>query len=321
MHALFSFIRSCLQQGQKVMLLTVVDREGSSPGKTGFKMAVASDGRFTGSIGGGVMEHRLSEQAKRLLKQEKTPSPFIVFQDHDPEATQNRSGMICSGGQTIAFTPLSQQDLPAVSALVSSLEKEEKGVFTLSGKGFTFRKNVVLGNPSESRIVSENQWEYREQTGMPDTLYIFGGGHVGLALSKVFSNLNFKIVLFDNREGLNTFEENRFAGEKHVVDYRRVAALVPEGFNVYVVIVTFAHKSDEQVLEQMLPKKIKYLGLMGSDKKIQTIFNNLKAKGVDEKLFSKVHAPVGLPINSETPAEIAISIAAEIIAVKNGANG
>ena len=321
MHALFSFIRSCLQQGQKVMLLTVVDREGSSPGKTGFKMAVASDGRFTGSIGGGVMEHRLSEQAKRLLKQEKTPSPFIVFQDHDPEATQNRSGMICSGGQTIAFTPLSQQDLPAVSALVSSLEKEEKGVFTLSGKGFTFRKNVVLGNPSESRIVSENQWEYREQTGMPDTLYIFGGGHVGLALSKVFSNLNFKIVLFDNREGLNTFEENRFAGEKHVVDYRRVADVVPEGFNVYVVIVTFAHKSDEQVLEQMLPKKIKYLGLMGSDKKIRTIFGNLKAKGVDEKLFSKVHAPVGLRINSETPAEIAISIAAEIIAVKNGANG
>ncbi len=321
MHPLFSFIRSRLLQGQKVMLLTVVDRQGSSPGKTGFKMAVASDGSFTGSIGGGVMERRLSEQAKRLLKQKESLSPFLVFQDHDPEAVQNRSGMICSGGQTIAFTPLSQQDLPAVTALVSALEKERKGIFTLSEKGFAFQENGVLGKPAESRIVSENQWEYREQAGMPDTLYIFGGGHVGLALSKVFSNLNFKVVLFDNREGLNTFEENRFATEKQVVDYRRVAGLVPEGFNVYVVIVTFAHKSDEQVLEQMLPKKIKYLGLMGSDKKIETIFGNLKAKGIDEKLFSKVHAPIGLPVNSETPAEIAISIAAEIIAVKNGANG
>jgi len=318
MHPLFSFIRTRLLQGQKVMLLTVVDREGSSPGKTGFKMAVASDGSFTGSIGGGVMEHRLSEQAKRLLKQEKTLSPFLVFQDHDPEASQNRSGMICSGGQTIAFTPLSQQDLPAVTALVSALEKEKKGVFALSEKGFAFQENVVLGKSSESRIVSENQWEYHEQTGMPDTLYIFGGGHVGLALSKVFSNLNFKIVLFDNRQGLNTFEENLFAGEKQIVDYRKAASLVPEGFNIYVVIVTFAHKSDEQVLEQMLGKNIKYLGMMGSDKKIETIFNNLREKGFTEEQFSKVHAPVGYPINSETPAEIAVSIAAEIIAVKNG---
>ncbi len=282
MHPLFSFIRTRLLQGQKVMLLTVVDREGSSPGKTGFKMAVASDGSFTGSIGGGVMEHRLSEQAKRLLKQEKTLSPFLVFQDHDPEASQNRSGMICSGGQTIAFTPLSQQDLPAVTALVSALEKEKKGVFALSEKGFAFQKNVVL------------------------------------ALSKVFSNLNFKIVLFDNRQGLNTFEENLFAGEKQIVDYRKAASLVPEGFNIYVVIVTFAHKSDEQVLEQMLGKNIKYLGMMGSDKKIETIFNNLREKGFTEEQFSKVHAPVGYPINSETPAEIAVSIAAEIIAVKNG---
>ena len=153
---------------------------------------------------------------------------------------------------------------------------------------------------------------------MPDTLYVFGGGHVGLALSKIFSNLNFKTVLFDNRSELNTFNENRFANEKHIVDYRSVADLVPEGFNVYVVIVTFAHKSDEQVLEQMLPKNVKYLGAMGSDKKIKTIFDHLTEKGYTKEQLSKVHAPIGLPINSETPAEIAISIAAEIIAVKNG---
>jgi len=93
---------------------------------------------------------------------------------------------------------------------------------------------------------------------------------------------------------------------------------VPEGFNVYVVIVTFAHKSDEQVLEQILGKNIKYLGLMGSAKKIETIFGRLKQKGFTEAQLKKIAAPIGYPINSETPAEIAVSIAAQVVAVKNG---
>ena len=79
MEEIYSFIQSALLQGKQVMLMTVIDREGSSPGKQGFKMAVASDDSFTGSIGGGVMEHRLVEQAKRILKQQKTTAPFLVL--------------------------------------------------------------------------------------------------------------------------------------------------------------------------------------------------------------------------------------------------
>jgi len=298
--------------------MTVIGREGSSPGKQGFKMAVASDGSFTGSVGGGVMEHRMVEQARRLLKKKKLPRPFLVFQDHDPEAKDHRSGMICSGGQTIAFTPLDKKNQKTVQAILEAEEQQQKGVLRLSEKGLSFSAGEQMQVSSKNHILSEDEWNYAEQAGMPNTLYIFGGGHVGLALSKVFSNLHFKIHLFDNRPGLNTFEENLFANEKQIVDYRRVASLVPEGFNVYVVIVTYAHKSDEQVLEQMLGKNIKYLGMMGSDKKIETIFSRLKEKGFTEEQLSKVHAPIGYPINSETPAEIAVSIAAEIIAVKNG---
>ena len=298
--------------------MTVIGREGSSPGKQGFKMAVASDGSFTGSIGGGVMEHRLVEQSKRLLKQNELPQPFLIFQDHDPEATVNRSGMICSGGQTIVFTPLEGKDLATVKAILEADEQQQKGIFRLSEKGLFFAAGEEMQVASKSNVVSEKQWEYAEQTGMPNTIYIFGGGHVGLALSKVFRNLNFKIHLFDNRSELNTFEENGFADEKQIVNYNNVASLVPEGFNVYVVIVTFAHKSDEQVLEQMLGKNLKYLGLMGSAKKIETIFGRLKEKGFSDGQLKKVFAPIGFPINSETPAEIAVSIAAQVIAVKNG---
>jgi xanthine dehydrogenase accessory factor len=315
---IFSFIQSGLLQNNRIMLLTVIGREGSSPGKQGFKMAVASDGSFTGSIGGGVMEHRLVEQARRWLRQPVLPAPFLVFQDHDPDAVSHRSGMICSGGQTIAFTPLEKKDSGMINAILEAHKKEQPGVLRLSEEGLTFLPGEKIQQASQNRMVSKKKWDYREQIGMPNTLYIFGGGHVGLALSKVFRNLNFKICLFDNRSELNTFEENPYAHEKHIVRYDQVGSLVPEGYHVYVVIVTFAHKSDEQVLEQMLGKNLKYLGLMGSAKKVETIFGHLKEKGFSDKELSKVHAPIGFPINSETPAEIAVSIAAEIIAVKNG---
>ncbi len=318
MQQIFSFIQSRLSQGRKVILMTVIGREGSSPGKQGFKMVVASDGSFSGSIGGGVMEHRLVEQCKRLLKQKKLQQPFLSFQEHDPEAIVNRSGMICSGGQTVAFTPLDEKDITTVNAILEADKQQQKGVVRFTEKGLFFVAGEQMLVISKSKVISENQWEYAEQTGMPNTLYIFGGGHVGLALSKVFRNLNFKICLFDNRPELNAFEENRYADEKQIVSYNNVAALVPEGFNVYVVIVTFAHKSDEQVLEQMLGKSMKYLGLMGSTKKIETIFDRLKHKGFSEEQLKKIYAPIGFPINSETPAEIAVSIAAQVIAVKNG---
>ncbi len=278
-------------------------------------MAVAADGRFTGSIGGGVMEHRLVEQAKRLLKQQRVLQPFLVFQNHDPQAKTNRSGMICSGGQTIAFIPLDESDIPTVKMILEAAEQQQKGVFRLSEKGLSFVAGEELPVDFQSNVVAEKEWEYAEQAGLPDSLYIFGGGHVGLALCKIFSNLDFKIHLFDNRPELNIFETNRFAHVKKIVDYSRVEKLVPEGFNVYVVIVTFAHKSDEQIL---LNKNVQYLGMMGSATKVKTIFENLKQTGFTEYQLEKVYAPIGIPINSETSAEIAVSIAAQVIAVKNG---
>lgn len=313
----FSFIQTHLSQGRKTILMTVIAREGSSPGKQGFKLAVASDGSFTGSIGGGVMEHRLVEQAKRLLKKQRVIQPFLVFQNHDPQAGANRSGMICSGGQTIAFTPLDESDKLTVKMILEAVEQQQKGIFRLSEKGLSFVAGEHLQAVFQSNVVSEKEWEYAEQVGMPDSLYIFGAGHVGLALCKIFSNLDFKIHLFDNRPELNIFETNRFAHVKEIIDYNLVEKLVPEGLNVYVVIVTFAHKSDEQILRQVLNKNVQYIGMMGSVTKVETIFGNLIRTGFTEDQLKKIYAPIGISINSETPAEIAVSIAAQIVAVKN----
>ncbi|MBN2616150.1 MAG: XdhC family protein [Bacteroidales bacterium] len=317
METLFSFIRDRLNEDQPVMLMTVMEWHGSSPGKTGFKLAVSADGQLTGSIGGGAMEHRLVERAKKELKQKQSLKPYLLFQDHEPDAEENKSGLICSGNQTILFYPLNMDHMPVVEQISKTTEQQTKGVLNLTPGKIFFEEGKQLKQKVCSQIVSEKEWKYQEQTGMPDTIYIFGGGHVGLAVSKLFRMLDFRVIVLDNRNNLNTFEENHFAHEKHIIHYPEAGQYVPEGFNVYVVIVSFAHKSDEQVLKQMLGKNIRYLGMMGSNKKVSTIYENLTKEGVNPQLFEQVHSPIGVPINSETPEEIAVSIAAQIIQVKN----
>lgn len=317
MKKVFPFIKERLSGSIPVMLMTVIQRNGSSPGKTGFKMAVAADGEIIGSIGGGTMEHLLVEKAKKQLQNPSELMPYLLLQDHDPDAKDNRSGMICSGSQYVAFLPLGKQDLSSVEQICAALDSGEKGVFKISPEGMTLMKDMQMEQPKISSVTGEKDWEYREQMGMPDTIYIFGGGHVGLAVSRVFRNLGFYVSIFDNREHINTLKENTFAHEKQIVDYKDVEALVPDGFNVYVVIVTFSHQSDKVVLKQMLGKKIKYLGMMGSEMKVRTIFDQLRNEGILQEQLDKVYAPIGLTINSGSPEEVAISIAAQIISVKN----
>lgn len=318
MKKVFLFIKERLSQDIPVMLMIVIQQYGSSPGKMGFKMAVAADGSIIGSVGGGVMEHKLVERAKKQLKTIAELKPYLLFLDHNPEATEHKSGMICSGNQSVAFSPLQRENLQIIENILIALETSLKGVLQISQQGLGFLEGGQLEQVRQYRVISSVEWEYMEQIGMPDTLYVFGGGHVGLAISKLFRNLGFHVKIFDNRNNLNTLAENRFAHEKEEVDYLEVGSLVPDGFNVYVAIVTFAHKSDLQVLKQMLGKKIKYLGMMGSEIKVKTIFEQLQAEGVSREQLKKVYAPIGISINSESPDEIAVSIAAQIISVKNG---
>jgi xanthine dehydrogenase accessory factor len=112
--------------------------------------------------------------------------------------------------------------------------------------------------------------------------------------------------------------ENQAAHFSKVISYSEAGEQLPDGDNIYAVIMTFGHKSDEKVLRQLLGRPIKYLGMMGSSRKVKKIFENLRSEGIEEELLKRVDAPIGMDIGSQTPPEIAISVAAKIIQVKNG---
>ena len=112
-------------------------------------------------------------------------------------------------------------------------------------------------------------------------------------------------------------KQNEFADEIIICNYEEIGSKIVEGERSYIIIVTPMHSGDKDTLKSVIHKNVKYIGMMGSKRKIKTIFEALSKDGIDKKLFEKVHTPIGIEIEAETPEEIAISIAAEVIKVKN----
>ncbi|MCP9750737.1 XdhC family protein [Ferruginibacter sp. HRS2-29] len=307
----WQFIAQKYQAKTNVVLLYVLHSLGSSPGRQGFKMAVASDGDFCGSIGGGMMEHKFVEMAKARLA-EKGMAAAVYRQIHDKSAGKNQSGMICSGEQTIFLYPMQDKDMAAINSLLSSLEKNEQGTLHLTEEGIRFSDEIPPGDFC-FEPKSEQAFTLVERTGYKNTLHIIGGGHCALSLAKLMRDMDFYIHLYDERSDLNTMEANIYAHEKHVVaGYESLRQLIHSGKNIYVVIMTFGYRTDDIALKALQDKHFRYIGLLGSKYKVNKLFS-----GYPPEIVSTIHSPIGIPIKSQTPAEIAVSIAAEIILEKN----
>jgi len=305
-------LHTTLKNQQKLVLLVVVESLKSSPGRQGFKMFVAPDHTFQGTIGGGVMEFAFVEEAKALLQKNNDTSIRLKRQIHRDTNTES-SGMICSGEQTIAIVPLSTQHLP----LIKNITQQPKGILSIYKSGISYEKDSVLKQHFSFSKTNEKQWLYREQVLKSPKLYIVGAGHVGAATAKLCQQLGFDVTLFDNRPQLNTFEGCTEIADKHIIDYTKIIDYIEEGPQVYVAIMTHGYKDDKLILKPLLGKTFKFLGVLGSHAKIKIMFKTLRDEGVAQKVLDKIHAPLGLFIKSETPTEIAISIAAQLIKVKN----
>jgi xanthine dehydrogenase accessory factor len=322
----WQLIYSSLQQNIPVMLLYVLESSGSSPGRQGFFMAVNANGEMEGSIGGGIMEHKFVEMAKERLKAQGTreQETSVRKQIHDKSAAKDQSGMICSGEQTILLYPVQKKDEGQIEKIISSLAQNlpgrqagKNGTLSLSQKGIEFSESTPEKN-FHFRMQSEQDWEYVEKTGYKNVLFIIGGGHCALAFSKLMSAMDFYVRVYDERKDLKTMLENEAANEKHFInDYSELNGLIPSGNNYYVVIMTFGYRTDDIAVRAIINKDFKYLGLLGSKSKIEKMFDDYRKEGFEEKLLQRIHTPIGLPIKSQTPEEIAVSIAAEIIKIKN----
>lgn len=314
--AAWKLISDSIARGIPVMLLYVLESKGSSPGRKGFIMAVNRDGEMQGSIGGGIMEHKFVEMAREKLAHNE-PVLTIKQQVHDKIAAKNQSGMICSGEQTILLYRVKPQDDADINKLIDNLKQNKNGLLRLSPKGLAFDTDI-LGRKDLFTMNSETDWLYQEITGYIDHVFIIGGGHCALALSQMMHTLGFYVHVYENRPELNTLQQNDYAHEKTLVDdYSGLSGFIQSGENNYVVLMTWGYRTDDIALRTLIDKSFKYFGVLGSKKKIKKMFTDYAAEGISDEKIKKIHSPIGVQIKSQTPEEIAVSIAAQIIKVKN----
>jgi xanthine dehydrogenase accessory factor len=154
----------------------------------------------------------------------------------------------------------------------------------------------------------------------PALLYVFGAGHVAHELCKAATNGGFDVVVTDDRSSYATKERFPAAREVHVMDFEEASQKLDPNESSYIVIVTRGHRDDMRVLRWAVQTRARYVGMIGSRRKVIEIFKTLQNEGVPAHLFDRVHAPVGLDIGAVTPDEIAVAITAELIAIRRHAS-
>lgn len=306
------------EQDERVVLCTVLASSGSSPRGAGARMAVFQDGRTLGTVGGGEVEYLASKEALQVLESGKT---YLRSFDLAPEQVAS-IGMICGGKVTIHYQIVSKADLPILYQMREALSKDENSwIYLQVADGIVEDFRIVCADEAvdsslfSSRAVLQkgDPLRYAEPLVRAGRTYLFGGGHVGQALVPVLAKVGFRVTVFDNREALATKEHFPMAEEVIFGDYNDIYAKVKLTENDFVVIMTPGHQSDYALLEQVLRNQTRYVGCIGSRHKIAKTQALLRQAGITEERIASVHSPIGLAILAETPDEIAISIAAEMI--------
>lgn len=318
MKKLLSALLSRLDCGENAVLCSILASSGSSPRGAGAKMAVFSDGTTLGTIGGGAVELYAAKQAQHALH--SGVSSLRAF-DLSPDQV-NSIGMVCGGAVTVYFQILSARDRPVLQKWLTASEDNRAAWLYLA-----FSEKAV----SEFSVLYENELPggdlfgtkakftgqvYTEPICIPGRVYIFGGGHVGAALAPVLASVDFRVTVFDNRPA---FSDNaRLPGAERVIlgDYHNIFDQIELTKDDYAVIMTPGHQADYDVLAQVLRTDAAYIGCIGSKKKAAHTNEQLLAQGLSENDLARIHSPIGLDILAETPAEIAVSIAAELIRVR-----
>ena len=300
---LWQAVADTLGQGQACALLAVADHRGSSPGKTGALMAITRQGPLAGTIGGGGIESALMTQAMADLQADRF-TPSRLTRRHRPEA-EDSSGMICGGEQTVVTALLQPEHLAYIRTLITALTAGRRCGWRMSSLGWT-----LDGGVTESGWVAEADWCYRHLSGPRVTVFLVGGGHVSLALSTLLRGLDFRVVVLEERAEVSSFLLNVQAHQKQVCGYEEVGAVIPEGDAVFAAIMTHSHERDRVALRALAGKRLGYLGVLGSRSKVRLLLENCPAPPF-------LHSPMGVPIHSHSPEEIAVSVAAEMVGVRN----
>jgi len=322
-----------LSRGKGGSLATIVKKIGAAPREEGAKMFIGDDGRFFGTVGGGCVEAEVWQEAKSAARAQTAK---VLHYRMDGRLVED-DGMICGGNVDILLEPV-RDEYRGLYAEAGALGK--KGKHALMVTRFSkdaFFKSLLLDDGSvvgddlaEALKFSLQRYADARRPVVEDgtviepiitsaLLYLFGAGHVSQYVSRIATMVDFNTVVIDDRPDFANRERFPEAYEIIVDDFRNVFGRLTFFGSEYVAVVTRGHKHDALVLEEVMKRPVRYVGMIGSRRKSQLILDHLKERGFEEKALAAVHAPIGLAILAETPQEIAVSIVAQLIETRRRA--
>ena len=286
MKALLHSLLEAAALGRSVVLCTVVHSGGSAPRSAGAHMAVFADGSTRGTVGGGRLELLAAKEGLSLLQRQTS-----ALRAYDLSEREGGIGMACGGNVIVSYLYLGPEQADFVRAMAAAFDATApcwlKLVIAEDG-----RTDVSLSDGADrSLCAAQPVWMpgtpavYTEPLTQPGRVYLFGAGHVGQALVPVLEYVGFAVTVYDPRQELT----ERFS------------------------VMTPGHMADFEVLHRILRHPLSYIGCIGSRNKAAKTRDLLRQEGFSEEAIASVHLPIGLPILAQTPAEIAISIAGEMI--------
>ena len=338
-----------LDAGERFALVSTLETSGSSPRHSGAAMLVRIDGSILGTVGGGALEARairsaletLDARASRLMDYELTNADsaglgmicggrgVLLIELVDGASDGSRplyaalSDMLATGGTgwlVTAVSPVAGDEVTVERCLVSSAGEvtgEIAGNPVCSVDAL--RGLARMGGALDGHTAGDRPGIYVQPVGASGTAYVFGAGHCGKSLVPLLSMVGFRTVIVDDRADFANLD--RFPDADSVVvpdSFENALAGLPIDSQSYLVIMTRGHVFDRTVLAQALRTEAGYIGMIGSKKKIAETFQTLREQGFSDEDLDRVHAPIGISIGAETPEEIAVSIAGEIIQIRRG---
>ena len=321
MSAFWEQVGGHLERGGRVFVACVAEHSRGSPGTAGAKLLVTEGGDPFGTVGGGMMEHRLVEQARELLRSGGAqPEKHTLV--HSDTADGERSGLVCEGSQTNVFCVLAgDRDRATVGAIAAAVRDDRPAWMVMDGAGLRLtEREPDFSRPAFALTGEGERWRYEEDLLNRRRLAVIGGGHCAVALAEVMARLGYRTQIFDTRTEVVTHDRAAAVGTvTHVADYRAAGPLTAWPELTAVVVMTADYLTDVHALLGTAELPFPFVGLMGGRRKIARIFAQLREEGVPREALEQVHAPVGLDIGSDTPEEIAVSVAAQILRERNRA--
>lgn len=308
-----------LRGGEPAFLALVAHNTIHSPGTRGAKMFVRPDGSIAGTIGGGGMEADvIDEGLEALAAGAYTPRHETLVHRRTADDEKGReSGLICAGKQTHVYHLCDpDRDREVLEAVVERKRADEPGLLVLDEEGLRLGEEETIDRetPPVRLVEQDDDWRYEEQIIDWKRAAVVGGGHVGAAVCRQLHLLGYTVENFDTRSDVFTFRDNEWADHKHVVDdYVECGDLVRFPQLTHAIVVTSDQPSDVRALLGLADEPFPYVGAMGSPAKLYKIREDLLEEGVSEEFFDAWYAPIGLEMTSDKPAEIAVSIASELL--------